>query len=101
MIRKATDGDFRSNLHNGGIAEKVKITPDERKTAIAAAKAIGLDVAGVDLIRSKRGPLVLEVNSSPGLEGIELTSGKDIADLMVEYLEKNISSSKKSRTNKG
>ena len=101
MIRKATDGDFRSNLHNGGVAEKVKITPDERKTAIAAAKAIGLDVAGVDLIRSKRGPLVLEVNSSPGLEGIELTSGKDIANLMVEYLEKNISLSKKSRTNKG
>ena len=101
MIRKATDGDFRSNLHNGGVAEKVKITPGERKTAIAAAKAMGLDVAGVDLIRSKRGPLVLEVNSSPGLEGIELTSGKDIADLMVEYLEKNISLSKKSRTNKG
>ena len=101
MIRKATDGDFRSNLHNGGVAEKVKITPGERKTAIAAAKAMGLDVAGVDLIRSKRGPLVLEVNSSPGLEGIELTSGKDIADLMVEYLEKNIYSSKKSRTNKG
>ncbi|MDB2682733.1 30S ribosomal protein S6--L-glutamate ligase [Alphaproteobacteria bacterium] len=101
MMRKATDGDFRSNLHSGGIAEKVKITPTERKTAITAAKAMGLDVAGVDLIRSNRGPLVLEVNSSPGLEGIERTSGKDIASLMIEYMEKNIGLSKKSRENKG
>ncbi len=101
MMRKATDGDFRSNLHSGGIAEKIKITPEERKTAIAAAKAIGLDVAGVDLIRSNRGPLVLEVNSSPGLEGIERTSGKDIATLMIEHMEKNIIPSKKSRANKG
>ncbi len=89
MMRKAADGDFRSNLHSGGSAEKIKITPAERKTAVAAAKAIGLDVAGVDLIRSDRGPLVLEVNSSPGLEGIENTSGKDIASLMIEHLEKN------------
>ena len=101
MMRKATDGDFRSNLHSGGIAEKVKITPEERKTAISAAKAMGLDVAGVDLIRSNRGPLVLEVNSSPGLEGIERTSGKDIAYLMIEHMEKNITTSKKSRINKG
>lgn len=101
MMRKATDGDFRSNLHSGGIAEKVKITPTERKTAIAAAKAMGLDVAGVDLIRSERGPLVLEVNSSPGLEGIERISGKDIANMMIEHIEKNYQSSKKSRQNKG
>lgn len=101
MMRKATDGDFRSNLHSGGIAEKIKITPEERKTAITAAKAMGLDVAGVDLIRSKRGPLVLEVNSSPGLEGIEATSGKDIASMMIEHLEKSIVPSKKSRANKG
>jgi len=101
MMRKATDGDFRSNLHSGGVAEKIKITPEERKTAISAAKAMGLDVAGVDLIRSNRGPLVLEVNSSPGLEGIENISGKDIASLMIEYMEKNIAPSKKSRTNKG
>ncbi len=101
MMRKATDGDFRSNLHSGGVAEKVKITPEERKTALAAAKAIGLDVAGVDLIRSDRGPLVLEVNSSPGLEGIEQTSGKDIATLMIEHMEKDIVPSKKSRENKG
>ena len=101
MMRRAQDGDFRSNLHAGGIGEKVKITPKERKTAVAAARAMGLDVAGVDLVRSDRGPLILEVNSSPGLEGIEGTSGKDIAGLMIEHLEKNISSSKKSRTNKG
>ncbi len=101
MLRKATDGDFRSNLHSGGIAEKVKITPAERKTALAAAKSMGLDVAGVDLIRSARGPLVLEVNSSPGLEGIERISKKDIADLMIEHIEKNIGLSKKNRTNKG
>ncbi len=101
MMRKAADGDFRSNLHSGGIAEKVRITPEERKTAIAAAKAIGLDVAGVDLIRSKRGPLVLEVNSSPGLEGIERVSGKDIATMMVMHLEKNMASSKKRRVSEG
>lgn len=101
MMRKATDGDFRSNLHSGGVAEKIKITPTERKTAIGAAKAMGLDVAGVDLIRSDRGPLVLEVNSSPGLEGIERVSGKDIATLMIEHIEKNYKTSQKSRANKG
>lgn len=101
MKRQSTDGDFRSNLHSGGVGEKVKITPAERKTAIAGAKAMGLDVAGVDIIRSERGPLILEVNSSPGLEGIEKTSGKDIASLMFDYLEKNIKSGKKSRMNKG
>jgi ribosomal protein S6--L-glutamate ligase len=101
MMRKATDGDFRSNLHSGGVAEKIKITATERKTALAAAKSMGLDVAGVDLIRSERGPLVLEVNSSPGLEGIERISQKDIASLMIEHIEKSIEPSKKSRINKG
>jgi len=101
MMRKSQDGDFRSNLHSGGLAQKVKITPEERKTATAAAKAMGLDVAGVDLIRSKRGPLVLEVNSSPGLEGIEAISKKDIAGLMIQHVEDNIGASKKSRANKG
>lgn len=101
MMRKATDGDFRSNLHSGGVATAVKITPAERKTALAAAKAMGLDIAGVDLIRSERGPLVLEVNSSPGLEGIEKISGKDIAGMMIEHMEKNIEAAKKSRSNKG
>lgn len=101
MMRKATYGDFRSNLHSGGVAEAVKITPTERKIALGAAKAMGLDVAGVDLIRSDRGPLVLEVNSSPGLEGIERISQKDIASMMIEHIEKNIETSKKSRTNNG
>jgi ribosomal protein S6--L-glutamate ligase len=101
MMRTAQDGDFRSNLHSGGIGQKIKITPEERKLAVAGAKAMGLDVAGVDLVRSDRGPLILEVNSSPGLEGIEKTSGKDIASLMIEYLEKNVATKKKSRTNKG
>jgi ribosomal protein S6--L-glutamate ligase len=101
MMRTAQDGDFRSNLHSGGIGQKIKITPEERKLAVAGAKAMGLDVAGVDLVRSDRGPLILEVNSSPGLEGIEKTSGKDIASLMIEYLEKNAATPKKSRTNKG
>ncbi len=101
MMRKATDGDFRSNLHSGGVAEAVKITPTERKTALGAAKAMGLDVAGVDIIRSDRGPLVLEVNSSPGLEGIENITKKDIASLMVKHIENNIENAKKSRANKG
>jgi ribosomal protein S6--L-glutamate ligase len=101
MLRTAADGDFRSNLHSGGHGEKIRITPEERRTAIAAAKAIGLDVAGVDIIRSNRGPLVLEVNSSPGLEGIERTSGKDIAGLMIQHLEKTIIQDKKSRKDKG
>ncbi len=101
MMRKAQDGDFRSNLHAGGSAEKIKITPAERKLAVAGAKAMGLDVAGVDIVRSDRGPLILEVNSSPGLEGIERTSGKDIAGLMIEYVEKYALSDKKSRANKG
>lgn len=101
MMRKSQDGDFRSNLHSGGLAEKIKITPEERKTAVSAAKAMGLDVAGVDIIRSNRGPLVLEVNSSPGLEGIERISKKDIAALMIEHVENNAHSTKKSRANKG
>ena len=101
MMRKAQDGDFRSNLHSGGLAEPVKITPEERKTAVAAAKAIGLDVSGVDLIRSNRGPLVLEVNSSPGLEGIEAISKKDIAGMMIEYVEKNAPLPKSKHVNKG
>jgi ribosomal protein S6--L-glutamate ligase len=101
MMRKAQDGDFRSNLHSGGLGEKIKITPQERRIAVAGAKAMGLDVAGVDLVRSNRGPLILEVNSSPGLEGIERTSGKDIATMMIEHVEKNAMLVSKSRENKG
>ncbi len=89
MMRKAKDGDFRSNLHRGGVASTVKITAAERKTAIQAATAMGLNVAGVDILRSKRGPLVIEVNSSPGLEGIEESTGLDVASVIIQYIEEN------------
>ncbi len=94
MKRKAKAGEFRSNLHRGGSAEVVKITPDERKTAVHAARVMGLNVAGVDILRSNRGPLVLEVNSSPGLEGIEKATGEDIAQQIIIFIEKNFSSKK-------
>lgn len=86
--RQAVDGEFRSNLHKGGAIESVKLTPLERKTAVEAAKAMDLNVCGVDLIRSNHGPLILEVNSSPGLEGIEKGSGKDVAGCIIEFIEK-------------
>ncbi|MBF7730070.1 30S ribosomal protein S6--L-glutamate ligase [Pseudomonas sp. N040] len=89
MKRQAKPGEFRSNLHRGGTASLIKITPEERSTAVRAAKVMGLRVAGVDILRSANGPLVMEVNSSPGLEGIETTSGIDIASLVIEYLENN------------
>lgn len=89
MRRQAPEGEFRSNLHRGGSASLVKITPEERQTAVSAAKILGLSVAGVDLLRSARGPLVMEVNSSPGLEGIEAASGKDVAGIIIDHLEKN------------
>jgi ribosomal protein S6--L-glutamate ligase len=93
MERKAKSGDFRSNIHRGGTARAIKITPTERRTAVQAAKIMGLNVAGVDIVRSKRGPLVLEVNSSPGLKGIEGATGLDIAELIIKYIEKNTKSS--------
>lgn len=86
MQRTAGNGDFRANLHQGGKAESIELTEEEKQIAIQATKAIRLDVAGVDLIRSKQGPMILEVNASPGLEGIETVSGKDIAGMMVDYL---------------
>lgn len=89
MKRQAKSGEFRSNLHRGGSAMPIKITPEERSTAVRAAKIMGLNVAGVDLLRAERGPLVMEVNSSPGLEGIETASGVDIADQIIEFIEKN------------
>jgi ribosomal protein S6--L-glutamate ligase len=89
MKRQAAEGEFRSNLHRGGSASLVKITREERATAVNAAKTLGLSVAGVDLLRSDRGPLVMEVNSSPGLEGIETASGKDVAGIIIEEVEKN------------
>jgi len=95
MMRTAKEGEFRSNLHRGGVAVKVKITPLERQTAVKAAKALGLAVAGVDILRSENGPLVLEVNSSPGLEGIEKYSKIDVADHIIDYIEKNSSTGHK------
>jgi len=89
MKRKGPEDDFRSNLHRGGTAEQVKITPLERKTAVRAAKVLGLNVAGVDMLRSNHGPVVMEVNSSPGLEGIEKATGKDVAGMIIEFLQKN------------
>lgn len=96
--REAAAGEFRANLHLGGTASAVKITAEERKIAINAAKAMGLKVAGVDLIRSKTGPKVLEINSSPGLEGIEDTTGKDIGGLMIECIEKNLRKKKSKKS---
>lgn len=89
MKRQAKDGEFRSNLHRGGSASLVRLTPQERATAIKAAKVMGLNVAGVDLLRSERGPLIMEVNSSPGLEGIEAATGKDVAAMIIQFIEKN------------
>jgi len=88
--RTAAVGDFRSNIHQGGSAQAVRIRPEERKLAVAATRALGLDVAGVDIIRSERGPLLLEVNSSPGLEGIETATGKDLAGRMIQEVERKL-----------
>lgn len=88
MKRQAAKGEFRSNLHRGGSASSVRLTPEERSTAVRAAKIMGLNVCGVDLLRSNHGAVVMEVNSSPGLKGIEETSGKDIADMMIQFIEK-------------
>lgn len=87
MIRQAPEGEFRSNLHRGGYAKMVELTQEEEATAIKAAQHMELGVAGVDLLRSNRGPLIIEVNSSPGLEGIETATGKNIAGKIIEYLE--------------
>ena len=88
--RSAAPGEFRANLHRGGSAKKITPTAEEKKIAIKAAKVFGLHVAGVDIIRSSRGPLLLEVNSSPGLEGVEAATGKDIADIMIAGIEKKL-----------
>ncbi|GAB6176754.1 30S ribosomal protein S6--L-glutamate ligase [Desulfobaculum senezii] len=89
MMRTCKEGEFRSNLHRGGTAIPVKITPEERSTAVRAARIMGLNVAGVDILRSNHGPVVLEVNSSPGLEGIENATGKDIAGSIIKFVEDN------------
>lgn len=89
MKRQAAEGEFRSNLHRGGTGSAIKITPDERATAVRAAKTMGLNVAGVDLLRSNHGPLVMEVNSSPGFEGVESTTNIDVAEKVIMFIEKN------------
>ena len=97
MKRKAKPGDFRANIHLGGSSKKYKLTPEEEKTAITAAKVLGLSVAGVDMIQSDRGTLVIEVNSSPGLQGIETTSEIDVASAIIEFMEECINKESKSR----
>ena len=87
--RRAKEGDFRSNLRRGGMASIASITPREREIAIKAAQTMGLDVAGVDILRAERGPLVMEVNASPGLEGVEKTTGVDIAGRMIQWIERH------------
>lgn len=90
MKRQGKEGEFRSNLHRGGSANIIKLTDEEENAAIKAAKVLGLGVAGVDMLQSARGPLILEVNSSPGLEGIEAATGKDIAGKIIQYVERNV-----------
>lgn len=89
MQRTGAEGEFRSNLHRGGSAKAIKISPEERSTALRAAKSMGLNVCGVDMLRSNHGPVVMEVNSSPGLEGVEKATGKDIAGMIIEFIEKS------------
>ena len=90
MKRQGKEGEFRSNLHRGGNANIIKLSRSEKSTALNAAKSMGLAIAGVDMLQSKRGPLVLEVNSSPGLEGIEGATGVDIAEKIVQYIEASV-----------
>jgi ribosomal protein S6--L-glutamate ligase len=90
MKRQGKDGEFRSNLHRGGSAQMIKLSKAERSTALKAAKCMGLAIAGVDMLQSKRGPMVLEVNSSPGLEGIEKATGLDISGKIVDYIERSV-----------
>jgi len=101
MRRKGAEGDFRSNLHRGGSASTVRITPEERSTAKRAAKAMGLNVCGVDILRSNHGPVVMEVNSSPGLEGIETATSKDVAGAIVEFMEKHAQEGRTKTRGKG
>ena len=101
MKRQGKEGEFRSNLHRGGSASLIKITPEERSTAVRSAKVMGLNVAGVDLLRSNHGPVVMEVNSSPGLEGIENATQKDVAGMIIEFIEKNAKQGKTKTRGKG
>jgi len=101
MKRQAAPGEFRSNLHRGGTAEKVRISPEERSTAVRAARTMGLNISGVDVLRSNHGAVVMEVNSSPGLEGIEKATGVDVAGKIIEFIEKNAKAGKQRDKGKG
>lgn len=101
MIRRGKEGDFRSNLHQGGKAETIRITPTERSVATGAARTMGLNVCGVDLLRANHGPVVMEVNSSPGFEGIENATGIDVAGKMIEFIEKDAKPNKTRSRGKG
>jgi ribosomal protein S6--L-glutamate ligase len=101
MMRTGKEGEFRSNLHRGGTSQPIKITPEERSTAVRAAKIMGLNVAGVDLLRSNHGPVVMEVNSSPGLRGIEEATQKDVAGMIIEFIEKNAKQGKTNTRGRG
>ena len=90
MKRQGKEGEFRSNLHRGGSATIIQLTDEEENAALKAAKALGLGICGVDMLQSARGPLILEVNSSPGLEGIEFATKKDIANIIIRYIERNV-----------
>ena len=101
MKRQGKEGEFRSNLHQGGSAQLVKISSAERQTALQAAKIMGLNVAGVDILRSNHGPVVMEVNSSPGLQGIETSTGKNVAGMIIEFIEANAKSGNTRTRGKG
>ena len=101
MMRTGAEGDFRSNLHRGGSASRIRITPEERSTAVRAAKVMGLNVAGVDMLRSNHGPVIMEVNSSPGIEGIEKATGLDVAGRIIEFMEVNAKPGKTKTRGKG
>ncbi|HSW71510.1 MAG TPA: RimK family alpha-L-glutamate ligase, partial [Gammaproteobacteria bacterium] len=94
MKRQAHSEEFRANLHRGGVATSADITPEERNMAIKVAHIIGLNVAGVDIVRSNRGPLVMEVNATPGLEGVEKVTGVDVADAIIRFIEENVEQEK-------
>lgn len=101
MKRQGAEGEFRSNLHRGGTASLIELSDEERETAIAAARSMGLGVCGVDILQSSHGPVVMEVNSSPGLEGIEKASGVNVADLVIKYIEDNVEEYKNRPRTKG
>lgn len=100
MERNGKEGDFRSNLHRGGSSKRIRITAEEKRIALKACEAMGLKVAGVDMLRSKRGPLILEINSSPGLEGIEKTTGINIAESIIQFVEHGASIQSKTEINR-